>query len=245
MAIQTSEPIPGTREDGYQPTSSPSTACGQCGRLNEVDCASCSTCGSLLPDPDANQNSTYSGGTDEVESRPARLRVVLSILLVLCAVASVVLAIHRATTPDPEEQLAEESAHRALAVLKSLSETQTLDQTRDISSAAKIALSPVVEMLPRLSSNNETRPRLDAYRSLFRGVASLDHLHRDQLLEWGKARQTISSSLGELAAGDPMTGVLTSQGRIALDAIQDQVDQSERIRSVTARKHSERTAPER
>ena len=151
------------------------------------------------------------------------------------------MATYRATEPKPEEQLAEESSRRALALLKSMSEARTLAQAQEISPAATSAMTPVVEMLPRLSSNNDTRTRLDAYRSLFRGLASLDRLHQSRLLEWGKARQLISSSLRELSADDPMTGALTSQGRIAMDAVQDHVDKIERLRSVAQRQRADRS----
>lgn len=226
------ESIPGGPGDKNQSADDIGPPCGQCGRISELDCVFCQTCGSLLPDPDPNPIFTQAGGTDESGARRLGVRVVASTVMLIALVAATVLVVLRATEPEPEERLAEDSSHRALTLLKSFSAAQTLDQAREISPAGQTALAPIVEMLPRLSSDNDTRPRLDAYRSFFRGVASLEYLHRSQIQEWGKTRQLITSSLRELAADDPLTGALTSLGRVAIDNIQDQVDEIQRTRGV-------------
>lgn len=222
----------GVRRQQGSPATSREIRCGQCGHPGEPDHLYCQPCGSLLPDPDRSRVLTSSLGTEEKGVRRHWLRATIVTILLLSILATVGLSIHRGTRPEPAEQLAEKSSHRALAMLTSLSEARTLGRVREISVTARSALTPVAKILPELSSNNDTRPRLDAYRALFRAVASLAHLHRSRLQEWGTTRQRIQSSLATLAADEPMTGALTSQGGIAIDATQDQIDEIERSRSV-------------
>lgn len=234
MSAHAPKSVPIARGAEARSASNLEPMCGQCGHINGIDRVYCQECGSLLPDADPEPSHVFANSDRTVKkgSKRAWFRVVIAIVLAVSAVATVGLAIMRATEPEPEEQLADQSSHRALAIFDSMNESQTLGQVREISTAGTNALAPIVEMLPRLSSDNDTRSRLDAYRSLFRGMASLNHLEESRLLEWGKTRQLISSSLRELAVDDPMTGALTSQGHIAMDSIQDQVDEIERARGV-------------
>jgi hypothetical protein len=216
--------------------------CGQCGTISELDGTFCQSCGSLLPDPDLtpSRKLAYSDQSANQPSERAWLLKWITGFVVASVVAAGGLTTLRAAQPEPEEKLAEDSSHRALTLLKSLSEARTLRQARELYDAGTAALSPVVEMLPRLSSDNGTRPRLDAYRSLFRGLASLEHLHRSRPLEWSRSRHQITASLHGLAADEPLTGLLSSQGQVAVDNLQDQFDEFEREQAVTDAKRKVR-----
>lgn len=230
---RTPDPGPSDLEDHGPPGSVSEPRCGQCGRPSDIGRLFCQECGSLLPDPGKGRVFTYSGCPEEAGKKRTWLWVSVATILLISVSAAVALVVYRATQPEPEEQLAEESSQRALTIFKSLRKAKTLRAARATSVAGESARIPVASMLSRLGSANETRPRLDAYRSLFRGVASLTRVRRDQLQEWDRTKQLISASLSGLASVDPLTGMLTSQGRMAIDAVQDLVDELERTRRVT------------
>jgi hypothetical protein len=205
--------------------------CGQCGEWETTERIYCQRCESLLPDPSLGAVFAYSTD-DDTKSRRRWIWLGSVALAGVMILAAAWLTVQHITEPEPQETLATRSASKALASFDELNEAQDLAEVRHTATAGAEALVPVVEMLSEISSDNDTRPRLDAYRNLFRGFASLAHITEHQPQEWSAAKQRLQSGLSGLAEDDPQAGLLRSQGDVAIDAVQDQIDAIERSQRI-------------
>lgn len=226
-----------------QTATAPSRICGECGEQGRPECTYCQECGHLLPDPALGTVVTYStdtGGRTNPTHKWIWLSATLAVLLTILTAAW--WTVQRVTEPQPQEILAATSFTKAQAILTEIRESKNLAQLRETAADGEAALAPIEEMLLEISSDNDTRPRLDSYRSLFRGIALLSHVTEDQLAEWSGANQAIQAGMNGLADDDPMGGALRSRGVAATDAIQDQIDALERADRAKQSAESDRRA---
>lgn len=217
--------------------------CGQCGEPSSPDSVHCSRCAALLPDSDSSIRDWAAVESENAgETVGRRWWTLLGIVAVLVAVG-VGWTIVRVTEPEPQELAATEAAQAALSAFDRLENAQDVDGLRNLAPVGVAGVAAITRSLAQLDSDDGTRPRLDGYRTLFRGIAALGHLSERHLAEWSPAKQRIQTGLGEVVRHDPLAGLLQSRGSMAVDSVQDLVDEEERrVRAATEERRLETEA---